>query len=433
MSTPQAFQNMPTLQQIENLDNLPKLLSCPSCYKILENATTLSCGHSLCSNCCPLDSAQIVCAVEDCKKTHSYPFIKTDVIIGGIVDIFKNYIQSLSSGPQIIQPNSCASNSGDKYLMLEQDIYNQLECNVCYSILHDPVTTSCGHTFCRHCIIRSLDYKDQCPFCRTQLFNFHSAFSCPPNHLINSLTTIIFPEATKARSIQLKNEKQLQIDETPIFIFSLAFPTSTYHLHFFEPRYRLMIRRCLESGKPRFGMVLNDENGTGYKDYGTMLEIKQWECLPDGRFVVVTEGIHRFKILSRSMRDGYHVAKVQKLPEISQQQESLVATPSSDGSESSNTPPSTTPTYEEIKKECISFVQSLKNSNIPWLMDRLAFSAPTIPEDPSDFSFWAISVMPMNDHEKYPILHLDNYMDRLLLVNAWIHQIKSQWWYKKLC
>lgn len=45
-------------------------------------------------------------------------------------------------------------------------------------------------------------------------------------------------------------------EELPIFICSLALPGMPSPLHIYEPRYRLMIRRCIESNSRRFGMCL---------------------------------------------------------------------------------------------------------------------------------------------------------------------------------
>lgn len=43
------------------------------------------------------------------------------------------------------------------------------ECRLCYSLLFQPITTPCGHTFCRECLERSLDHRAECPCCRTEL------------------------------------------------------------------------------------------------------------------------------------------------------------------------------------------------------------------------------------------------------------------------
>ncbi len=34
-------------------------------------------------------------------------------------------------------------------------------------LLYEPVTTPCGHTFCRACFARSMDHSSRCPMCRT--------------------------------------------------------------------------------------------------------------------------------------------------------------------------------------------------------------------------------------------------------------------------
>ncbi|NXS23667.1 LONF3 protein, partial [Mystacornis crossleyi] len=98
----------------------------------------------------------------------------------------------------------------------------------------------------------------------------------------------------------------------PIFVCTMSFPGIPCPLHVFEPRYRLMIRRCQESGSRRFGMCIY-EHGKSFADYGCMLEIRQVELLADGRSLVDTIGRQRFRVLSRGHRDGYHTADVEYL------------------------------------------------------------------------------------------------------------------------
>lgn len=46
--------------------------------------------------------------------------------------------------------------------MIEQE----LECQICLDLLVEPVTTMCGHTFCKLCLLRYLKDKINCPMCR---------------------------------------------------------------------------------------------------------------------------------------------------------------------------------------------------------------------------------------------------------------------------
>ena len=47
------------------------------------------------------------------------------------------------------------------------------ECKLCYNLLFQPVTTICGHTFCRECLERCLDHRAECPCCRKLLDQYH--------------------------------------------------------------------------------------------------------------------------------------------------------------------------------------------------------------------------------------------------------------------
>ena len=45
----------------------------------------------------------------------------------------------------------------------------ELECKLCFNLIYEPVTTPCGHSFCRSCLSRCLDHRFDCPCCRTDL------------------------------------------------------------------------------------------------------------------------------------------------------------------------------------------------------------------------------------------------------------------------
>ncbi len=87
----------------------------------------------------------------------------------------------------------------------------------------------------------------------------------------------------------------------PLFpLGSVLFPGALMPLHIFEPRYRLLIRRCIDRQRP-FGIVLirrGSEIGPSAEPYavGTEAKIVAESLLPDGRSYIVTRGERRFAV-----------------------------------------------------------------------------------------------------------------------------------------
>ena len=87
----------------------------------------------------------------------------------------------------------------------------------------------------------------------------------------------------------------------PLFpLGSVLFPGALMPLHIFEPRYRILIRHCIERRRP-FGIVLirdGSEVGAGAEPYevGTEAKIVAESPLPDGRSYIVTRGERRFAV-----------------------------------------------------------------------------------------------------------------------------------------
>ncbi|XP_077182613.1 LON peptidase N-terminal domain and RING finger protein 3-like isoform X3 [Paroedura picta] len=192
---------------------------------------------------------------------------------------------------------------------------SDLECSLCIRMFFEPVTTPCGHTFCKECVERSLDHRPNCPLCKQSLREYLKARKYSTTVVLEELMSTIFPS-------QLADRKQIHQTEMaelsnltkniPIFVCTLAFPGIVCSLHVFEPRYRLMIRRCQETGTKMFGMCIS-ENGKSFADYGCMLEIQKIDFLPDGRSFVNTTGKRRFRVLRRGHKDGYNTADIEYL------------------------------------------------------------------------------------------------------------------------
>lgn len=195
---------------------------------------------------------------------------------------------------------------------------NDLECSLCMRLFYEPVTTPCGHTYCKNCLERCLDHTPQCPLCKESLKEY---LACRKYNVTTVLETLIkqylsreYAERTKTHLEETRELSDLT-KNVPIFVCTMAYPTVPCPLHVFEPRYRLMIRRCMETGTRQFGMCINDPQ-KGFADYGCMLTIRSVHFLPDGRSVVDTIGGKRFRVLSRGMKDGYSTADIEHLEDV---------------------------------------------------------------------------------------------------------------------
>lgn len=78
-----------------------------------------------------------------------------------------------------------------------------------------------------------------------------------------------------------------------------AFPGVACPLFVYEPRYRLLARRCLQSIGRKFAIAAKTDKTEKFASYGTVLEIRDAVSMEDGRFILTTVGVRRFRVLNR--------------------------------------------------------------------------------------------------------------------------------------
>jgi hypothetical protein len=333
----------------------------------------------------------------------------------------------------------------------------ELDCHVCYALVLDPVTTACGHTYCRKCVHRILDHSKSCPICRRTLLipPIPNPQQAPSNIVLTKLLKGLCPEALAEREQIAKEELAASGDlNTPLFICTLSFPNMPTFLHIFEPRYRLMMRRVTETADRNFGMLLpnstrerqGDLGKVPFYQYGTLLHIQNMQQLHDGRSILECTGVSRFKVVSHGMLDGYTVGKIERVDDISiAAEEALEAAETSSALHPRNlsaqdhfgAPPyhsspessrESTPIQElgtisrqdlnakstrELMSICFEFVLKMKEQSEPWLTDRVILAYGEPPDDPALFPWWFASVLPLDQVVKYKVLGTSSVRERL--------------------
>ena len=104
----------------------------------------------------------------------------------------------------------------------------------------------------------------------------------------------------------------MSAERIPLFPLDVVlFPGTPLPLHIFEPRYKLMIRRCVESRR-EFGVILARSDGTA--GVGCTAEIvKVVKRYEDGRMDILTMGQTPYRVLKVFDQQPYLEAAVEFL------------------------------------------------------------------------------------------------------------------------
>ncbi|KAH1003796.1 hypothetical protein HUJ04_003650 [Dendroctonus ponderosae] len=284
-----------------------------------------------------------------------------------------------------------------------------LECLLCRRCLADPVTTPCGHTFCRDCLTRVLDHRLTCPLCVSKLSV--GDYFRGTTAVLDQATQFLFP---KKRPHQQCGSDEHSSDNVSVFVCTNAFPGVACPLYVNEPRYRLLVRRCLESRSKTFAMTSLDPSGAKLMQYGTILEVKDAISLQDGRIILSTQGIRRFKVISRDEKDGYDTAKVEHIYDI-------------------------TPTPERISG-LVSLHRKVYTRAVRWIhllspaalseVERLIGKMPqietdwlTLPDGPS-WTWWLIPILPLSAQLQVGFLSSTSLEKRLRAIDKMLEHMK---------
>ncbi|GLA85631.1 hypothetical protein AtubIFM56815_009872 [Aspergillus tubingensis] len=331
------------------------------------------------------------------------------------------------------------------YERLKEAVRGELDCQVCYSLILDPLTTSCGHTFCRGCVAMVLNHSDLCPLCRRKLNMASTVRAEPVNRRISDLVEALFPEQVVSRREGSSTEDGVAATgdgerTIPLFVSSLSFPTMPTFLHIFEPRYRTMIHRVMQTRDKKFGMVMYNRSGrlqeglgrAQFMQYGTVLVVERFELLPDGRSLVIASGVSRFKVMSFEMVDGYHVGRIQRVDDIAiSEEERLESLETSSGTGESlsaaSTPPESLPT-QQLFQIALDFIDKSRREGAAWLHPRVLLAYGEAPTDPAVFPWWFACVLPLWEDEKYKLLATTSVRDRLKMVVRWVRKSESREW-----
>ncbi|KAL2340735.1 hypothetical protein Fmac_008675 [Flemingia macrophylla] len=278
---------------------------------------------------------------------------------------------------------------------------DDFDCTLCLKLLYEPVTTPCGHSFCRSCLFQSMDRGNRCPLCRTVLFI--SPRTCSISVTLKNIIQKNFPEEYAERKQEHDGLINIGVDLLPLFVMDVVIPCQRFPLNIFEPRYRLMIRRIME-GNHRMGMAILDSSTGSLAEFACEVEITECEPLPDGRFYIEIESRRRFRIIRSWDQDGYRVAEVEWIQDVMPQE----------GTKEREILQELTYSAAESARSWIGRAKEAARLDQRKL-ERLASVEAMMPslKDPERFSFWLTTLSNRRPSERLDLLRIRDTTERI--------------------
>mmetsp|Transcript_4840 Transcript_4840/g.9041 ORF Transcript_4840/g.9041 Transcript_4840/m.9041 type:complete len:330 (+) Transcript_4840:735-1724(+) len=159
----------------------------------------------------------------------------------------------------------------------------ELDCPLCLRVFYEPVTSSCGHSYCKNCLLECFKRGRKCPICRKPASISNSV---PVTIVLQKLVerlrkedfdSRIEEETTKRTELLAQLESSNQFLPVLLMHEILYLPGILAELKIFEPRYLRMVQEALNTTK-LFG-VYSSFKGS---HLGVTLEVTSWDDLPDG-------------------------------------------------------------------------------------------------------------------------------------------------------
>lgn len=162
-------------------------------------------------------------------------------------------------------------------------------CPLCSKLLVYPVTTNCGHSYCKDCLRKILKSLKKCPGCEKAVAPYQS-FSV--NVLLQSILEKEYPNEYETRKNEYVSDDIISVEHIPLLMCKdiVYFPGYFGKLDIFELRYKEMISSVL-LGNKIFGVLSYVNN----RWIGAKVEIKTYREMRLGTFKLDVVALSRFR------------------------------------------------------------------------------------------------------------------------------------------
>lgn len=162
------------------------------------------------------------------------------------------------------------------------------ECSICLGVRVLPIKApACTHTFCKLCFYRAAMINHTCPLCR-KVDEFDYALlkvDVDDEERLQKRYPVPYAKVRAEAAHEWKDiKKSLKSLTKGVLLFVMGAELSSgmmTGLHLFEPRYRILVERALETPTKSFGWVCSGGAPT-QGSYGYMCTIARFQRYGDG-------------------------------------------------------------------------------------------------------------------------------------------------------
>lgn len=181
--------------------------------------------------------------------------------------------------------------------------YDDLDCSVCHDLICDPITISCGHTYCRLCLKNALERQPRCPLCRSPCST--NAVTHPTNIMVSNLCKKFFPSQYETKRAESQRQLAKMDRSSPIFYYNrYMYPGEDLQLCFYTDQYKLMHERIMQGDKQFIFLPCFRHNNLAQPgDIGLLCELKSCQYDLEQRVFTTSRAMRRV-ILTNTWSDS---------------------------------------------------------------------------------------------------------------------------------